>query len=422
MNKKTINKIIIALFIIIFVVFIFLYFYIFNQPKEIKQQRINSVSNFLPFGSNNTDNISSGTNEGGQKATTTKQTNQKKVVVKEVIPLLRQVTFEPTAGYTTLEDSENTAGGFIRYTDRAVGHIYQTQLTSTKVDRLSNTTIPKITDAIWIDGDNFIARFLSDDLKTQKTFNATLLEQKDGSYQTVGSYMEDNIKDLYVKNEDLYLYTKKTSLNNGLITKKEGLNLTQVVNNPFADWKIDKVVGNKAYLYPTPSAFAFGYLFSLDIKTGDLQTLISDKLGGIFNISYNAKNVLISLTSRSKPNLYVYNFKNGEGKSLKVKTLASKCVWSSDNINIYCGVPNKIESASYPDDWYKGSISFSDSIYEINTKSLESKKLIDLSIYTPYDIDVGKLQLSTNERYLLFIDKQTEFLWALRLEEDNNTT
>lgn len=420
MNKKTLNKIIVGVFVVIFIIFIFLYFYIFRQPEEIKQQRIDTISSFLPFGQNSTGDVNLGGSTGSTDINnnTGGQTGGSTDVVKENIPLLRQVTFEPTAGFITFDDSDNTDGGFIRYTDRAVGHIYQTQLTSTKVDRLSNTTIPKIINALWVDQDNFVARFLSDDLNTQKTFSATLLAQEDGTYQTSGSYMEDNINDVYIKNKDLYLYTKENSSKNGLVIKKEGVNLTQILNNPFSNWKIDKIVGNNAYIYTTPSAYAFGYLFSLNINTGSLQTLVSDKLGGVFNTSNNSENVLISLNSQNRPNLYIYNFDSGEGKSLKTKTLASKCVWSQDNINTYCGVPNNIESGSYPDNWYKGEISFSDSIYKINTESLEGKKLIDLSVYTPYEIDVTKLQLSSNEKYLLFIDKQTEFLWALRLEEE----
>ncbi len=65
--------------------------------------------------------------------------------------------------------------------------------------------------------------------------------------------------------------------------------------------------------------------------------------------------------------------------------------------------------------WYQGKVFFSDSIETINTKTLESKTVLDLQSESGGAIDATNLKLSSDENYLLFMNKRDLSLWGLRI-------
>ncbi|HEY0221172.1 MAG TPA: hypothetical protein VGC58_03045 [Candidatus Paceibacterota bacterium] len=65
--------------------------------------------------------------------------------------------------------------------------------------------------------------------------------------------------------------------------------------------------------------------------------------------------------------------------------------------------------------WYKGIVSFSDDIWQYNTKDFTSKSLTDLKSESGEDVDVIKPILSENEQYLIFVNKKDNSLWSLDL-------
>ncbi|HIP21686.1 MAG TPA: hypothetical protein EYG72_01905 [Candidatus Pacebacteria bacterium] len=50
-----------------------------------------------------------------------------------------------------------------------------------------------------------------------------------------------------------------------------------------------------------------------------------------------------------KFHLYVYDIKKDELRDLRVETLVEKCVWSKNNTDAYCGVPNSGVKSDEPD-------------------------------------------------------------------------
>jgi hypothetical protein len=75
-----------------------------------------------------------------------------------------------------------------------------------------------------------------------------------------------------------------------------------------------------------------------------------------------------------------------------------------------------LENGLYPDDWYRGEVSFSDQIWKINLNDGSTNMLIDpILIPDGEDIDATNLALDANEDYLFFINKKDSFLWELGL-------
>jgi hypothetical protein len=65
--------------------------------------------------------------------------------------------------------------------------------------------------------------------------------------------------------------------------------------------------------------------------------------------------------------------------------------------------------------WYQGTISTDDDIWKIDTKNNSSILIESLENDSGLKIDVIKPILSTNEQYLVFINKTDNTLWSLDL-------
>jgi hypothetical protein len=73
-------------------------------------------------------------------------------------------------------------------------------------------------------------------------------------------------------------------------------------------------------------------------------------------------------------------------------------------------------SAQAPDVWYQGVESYSDDVYQIDTSTNISGLLFSPFEEGSYSLDITDLNLSLNERYLSFIDKETTTFWTYQLE------
>ncbi len=116
------------------------------------------------------------------------------------------------------------------------------------------------------------------------------------------------------------------------------------------------------------------------------------------------------------------NISNENTTPITLKTLPEKCVWSQlNNSVVYCAVPDSIPRATYPDQWYQGIVSFSDSIWMINTKTGVTKDLAPLRQISNGDIDAINLSLDSKEDYLTFMNKRDLSLWGLQLNASSSS-
>ena len=101
----------------------------------------------------------------------------------QALPILRQITATPIAGATAtttlVSDTSTTTllrATMVRYMDRATGNVYDTRVDTMKQTRLSNTTIPKVYEAMWGNGaETVLARYLKEDNATIETFIGKVL-------------------------------------------------------------------------------------------------------------------------------------------------------------------------------------------------------------------------------------------------------
>jgi hypothetical protein len=452
MNNNTIVKIILFTFFTSFFAFLFWYFY---QPEIKLGEDGNPIEdrsflNLFPFSNsevNNNSNIE-------EKELVDKQQDMEPVL--EVLPRLRQISNIPTAGVhiesiSKIElfdvnknrkeslklDSEEVFSE-IRYISMKNNHIFQTYDFTKTENRISNITIPRISSTYFFNKNNFIIRY-KNQFGDKKNYSVTLSnkseeekeEEKKGEKESFdiyekkfqGIFFPDNIEDIYINSaQQKVFYTTYMDTNgnidnkiHGIISTKKAEDKKEIFTSLLKEWNISFNNVNNILISNKVSSTTQSIPFLLNTKTTQLSQVVSGRtaLQGIPNYDFS-KIVFSYRNAFNKLEMSVYDVKTKEERVIEVSTFVEKCVWSKNNIDIYCGVPIDFISDKQPDDWYKGKKYFKDDILKINTDNLEVDVILD-SILEEKTFDIIDLKIDDREKYLYWKNKITDFVWSYRM-------
>jgi len=307
----------------------------------------------------------------------------------------------------------------LRYADRATGNIYQTFVDKIEERKFSETIIPKVYDAYFgKNGESVVMRHLKINDRTIETFAGALPKEKLGediaTNEIKGAFLVDDIKDISLSPDAtkiFYLFNSGESAI-GTIYNLSDAKKTQVFDSAFTEWLSFWPSAKIITLTTKPSGSIPGYMYMIDVDKKNLTKVLGEVNGLTTQMSPSGKLVLYS-DNTLLLSLYHPDTKTSEG--LGVRTLSEKCVWNKTNEFVYCAVPVFTAGATYPDDWYKGEVLFSDQIWKINVQNGNATIIADPVEVSGEDIDGIKLALSPNEDYLFFINKKDSFLWELEL-------
>jgi hypothetical protein len=298
----------------------------------------------------------------------------------------------------------------LRYVERVTGHIYQMYLDNKVESKISNSTIPSIYEAIWDSkATSVIYRYLAEDNKTINSFMATLGGTK-------GEFLPENITSVSLSSDGtkFFYLTKVPGSVIGYTRAFGDEKVLRVFNSPFSEWLSQWASPQKIFLTTKPSSSIKGSLFALNLGTG----LMTKVLGGVLGLTTLANPdgslVLYSSSTSSGPMLEVLNIDKHTTLDIFTYGLPEKCIWSQDKINIYCAVPNEINTKDYPDTWYQGRVSFDDRFVKINTETKSTTEIVDSMDETA--VDAINLFLNKTEDTLFFINKKDSTLWSLDLK------
>ncbi len=310
----------------------------------------------------------------------------------------------------------------IRYIDQASGNIFDAYADTRTPKRLSNTTIPRLHDAVFaMDGGQVILRYIKDDNQTIESFLGTVpAEVPDGADLNpfLGTFLPEGITD-YSVSPDGKKFFFMTIENNQTVgeTMDFATKLRkQIFTSSFTEWKSDWSTATTITLTPRATGLMPGFTYSLDATTGSFKKIF----GGISGLtSLLSSDSSILAYSQSVPNdlrLMLYSTAQKEGSATGLHTTASKCVFNKSGANLYCGASDYLPNAIYPDAWYRGEMQMTDSIWKINTLLSTDNTLLE----NPLDdkgvaIDAVNLQLDPSEKYLFFQNKRDGTLWELEL-------
>ena len=175
-------------------------------------------------------------------------------------------------------------------------------------------------------------------------------------------------------------------------------------------------MGRESHSWAKASGSVSGLLYFLDAQSGKLTKILGGITGLTTNTNPTGDHVLYSESARGNFNLFSYSISANEQTPLSLKTLPDKCVWSKlKKTLVYCGVPTNIPSGEYPDVWYQGVVSFSDTLWMIDTETGITTILAKPQDLTGEEIDATQLVLDPNESFLFFINKKDSTPWSLKL-------
>ena len=91
-------------------------------------------------------------------------------------------------------------------------------------------------------------------------------------------------------------------------------------------------------------------------------------------------------------------------------TITDKCAWAKDSVVLYCAVPTSwSDAALLPDDYYKNALTTMDNLWSVNTETGE-KNILFQNIG-----DINNLDTNADDSVLIFISRDTGFLYRLKL-------
>lgn len=339
---------------------------------------------------------------------------------------LRRISQAPIAGFTTFTRNKveivdgkrvTRKENVIRFIERGTGNIFETTTTTTENTRLTNTTYPRIQEAFFTsNGNSLIIRTLND-IDIIRTYLASI---KVGSSTEPGSltgfYIDDNISFISVSPDTTRFFVlKENPLGaTGYTTDAQANKNTPVFSSTIREWLPQWFTRSTVALTTRASSGLPGALTFVNTTTGGTESVLSDIRGLTTLVHNDGSHVLYSESSDQSFRLSTFNKKTGKTTSINTTTFPEKCVWSSKTAQAYCLTPSRLEPGKYPDDWYQGLQSSTDSIWKITSDTGASEPLFNLEQQGVL-IDGIRPTLTTDETYLLFMNKKDGSLWSYQI-------
>lgn len=318
---------------------------------------------------------------------------------------LTLLSAEPVAGFKVLKNG-------VRFIERRTGHVWDIGPQGENKERISNTTIPKIFEAVWSQTNPskaILKYFVGEDVRIVSVeFVAT---------STKAAVLPANILSAAYapdKNRILYLLPSGQGART-IAADPDNTKQSEVFFSPFQEWEISWPEKNTISYLSRPSAVAAGFLFSYDLQKGAFNKILGDILGLEAKWSASGQKVLYSAYSESaqRPQLFIYDLKTKQAQDLQTQTLAAKCVFDrTDEDKIYCGIDPALPQALWPDEWLRGVTATLDIIWEINLETGE-KKILNAD----QAFNISRIDISADDQFLYFVDKNNNSLWSLRLAD-----
>ncbi len=403
--------IITSIILIIFLIALVGYYFIIKTNSQVSENIPLSIRNFFPFGG------SAVTVDTPREVIPEENQNPVNFTKK-----LRKISSDAVAGAGVFDSLRGTT---IRYIEKATGHIYDTELFSSRSERISNKTLPRVYSAVWgTSSTTLVATYLKDDNETVETYSLSLKQSTSTTdsggvgYNITGSFLQFNIKTISpYKNTMLYSYVND-GRSVGVISNYTGGNKKEVWSSPIKEVLPQFITDTTVSITTKPSENVSGFMYFINTRTGE-NTKILGNIPGLSTLtSPDAKNVLVLEQGPNGDALYTYSIGGKTFTNMSPVTFPEKCVWSKkDTTILYCAVPRETLVNTSLTTWYKGLTSFTDDIWKFDTKNNVSNIVLNITTESGENVDVIQPQLSENERYLVFINKRDGSLWSFDTQQ-----
>ena len=325
-----------------------------------------------------------------------------------VAPRVRHVTEQKVAGATFVTGIQGMRS--IRYVERETGHIYETPVELLSQVRLTNTTVPRVQDALWVNASTTLLRFAADDGEVEN-FEAKI--STSSVDQVLSGTFLKNYTRIVPVSTDRYLGVIESAESATVQVIEKGVSST-ILTSPIRSW-VPLSAQGKLFLMSAPAFGALGSLF--EIRQGELYQIGESANGMTASISPSGKYALTSVPA-GKSSIVSLIFELGTNRSTVLPILAftEKCAWVK-NLEplLVCAVPEELPIARYPNDWLLGRVHTKDTLWFFNPDTGSATIAVDLPAEIDAPLDVSKLAVSDDGLFAIFIDRNDSSLWSAAL-------
>ncbi len=381
--KKTI-LIIIGTLLILIILGVWAYLFTFGSPKNGSEV----FSNF-GIGGNSSD-----------VAVHDSVVDVQDINIAGKIQKLKQLTVRPVAGASFVD-------GGIRYVEQGTGHIYQINTANGSESLISGTTLPGAREAVFSRNGASVAITLLSQLNTE-TLVGTLASAQGGSF--VGKKLPAGATEIHFgeATSTLYYLLKDESGSVGYAYDVQKETTVQLFSIPLRD--IHVIWGETTYVYTVPTAMQRGSLY--EVSKNRLRYVTAGGYG-LMGIVHHATPITTVLADGVVYSLA--NLSEGNPSVVPITVIPEKCI--SGSSYLYCSAPEDLGAGKrFPDDWYMGSISYSDVLWRIDIREGKATVLSNFLTETGREVDVLTIGIAPDESALYFINKNDNALWMFDLQ------
>lgn len=324
-----------------------------------------------------------GADESGFASATTQTEIDAAAVATPLSGALRQLTTRKVIGAVA------AATTTVRFVEAGTGHIYE--ITDATEVKISNTTFAQARLAVWSPSGTRVA-ITRDAGEGSETFVGALTKNDGGESVLEGSILEGNPTNIAFggAGETLFYTTPTptgvTGISRNLKTGAEQTLFSTPLRDVVVTWEPSILMVTKA----SGELAGFAYTKNMGRVTESMPALTAKVVGGATVFSGRTGSTLTSWVQRGKDTI-----------ALSRGVLPEKCSFRGDNL--LCAIPKNLEVETYPDAWYRGEVSYDDSLWLFDAMTGGGTEIADLRAANGDAVDVATVV--TDQVGFLIINK-----------------
>jgi hypothetical protein len=325
-------------------------------------------------------------------------------------PRLWHVASAPVGGFGFATTS---AGTVVRFAERATGYIFEVNAGNGSGERLTNTLMPKVYEALFSSGGRVALRTLASDGSVSSF--AGLLRMGTSS-ELGGAALRADIEALAPdpRSAQFFSMVESASGASGATSNWDGSKQKQMFASAVPGWRASWLPDGRIVLAQKAADSVLGYSYVLN--KGAVQPLLGGLPGLIVLPRSGSGALLYSVSQNGALSLYVRASASSTPVRLPIATLADKCVWAPGTLLVaYCGVPQTALPQDFLDRWYRGEIHSQDAVWKVNASAGQAQQVFAPPANTSLDIE--NPAMDAGGAYLGFMNAGDLSLWVLRLEQ-----
>ncbi len=367
-----------------------------------------AVPSFTGSRSSTSENIASGV--GGDSLLFVSQTNQRP-------PRLWRASQSPVAGMGFLAGTT-----ILRYVERSTGYIYDIDPKTGKVERRTNTLLPKIYDADLVSDGTVMMHTLDESAaKTTLFGRLSTTTSEDGFAKLDTTALGGNVRSVAPSpTSPEMLITTVTTGGTGVLVRSisTGDAPELILTLPLASMEPLWLADGRMFISERPASGVPGNAYAVASTT--LQPVVRNVPGLVALPRASSTALLYSSDDGTRLRFFVRPSVDTSALELSLQTTAAKCIWSpgaaaSSPAIAYCAAPQNIPPTQFTDQWLRGLIHTQDSWFRLDVGTGRADRFFVPE--TSVAIDVENPIIDAGGGYIAFINARDKSLWILRISE-----